>query len=161
MQPTNLVFNCETMFRTLLRQNAPSFAVFPVAAGEATATMTLVDYGSCHGNAHLRDFIDENAGIGTHQTTQVVDVVRIDDLGIEAPTLVKIDVEGSELAAIRGARETLMSSNPDVCIEIHSDATLRTAGFRYTKAELMVEFRDLGYVGKQQIDATNYLFSRG
>jgi FkbM family methyltransferase len=58
-----------------------------------------------------------------------LDVIRIDDLGIEPgqPVALKIDVEGGELAVLRGARQTLTrASSWVVALEAHQDVFRRT-----------------------------------
>jgi FkbM family methyltransferase len=40
--------------------------------------------------------------------------------GQPAPTLVKMDVEGAEVGALRGMRQTLASARPTLIIELHS-----------------------------------------
>jgi FkbM family methyltransferase len=63
---------------------------------------------------------------GEHpDTEQVIDVdlVAIDDLvgsgEIPAPTLVKIDVEGAEIAVLEGMRQTITEHRPAVICELH------------------------------------------
>lgn len=53
--------------------------------------------------------IDENAGESCIQT------ITIDSLG-EKPTFIKMDIEGSELEALRGARETITSCKPRLAV---------------------------------------------
>ena len=43
------------------------------------------------------------------------------------PNLVKIDVEGAELAVLRGARRMLLESRPVVLVEIHDGGTQHRA----------------------------------
>lgn len=47
--------------------------------------------------------------------------MRLDSLGLPGPTVVKIDVEGAEVAALRGMTETLRTHRPVVIVEVHSD----------------------------------------
>jgi hypothetical protein len=63
---------------------------------------------------------------GEHPGTQEVidvDLVAIDDLvadgSIKPPTVVKIDVEGAELAVLQGMRHTLAEHRPAVICELH------------------------------------------
>ena len=48
--------------------------------------------------------------------------------------VVKIDVEGHELAVLRGALETLKRYRPPVMIELRSDTATRTAAFEFMAA---------------------------
>jgi FkbM family methyltransferase len=48
-----------------------------------------------------------------------VRTARCDSLGLPAPTVVKIDVEGAETAVLRGMTQTLRHHRPVVIVEIH------------------------------------------
>jgi FkbM family methyltransferase len=50
--------------------------------------------------------------VGDSHTGIPVDVTTLDDLVDEVPALIKIDVEGSELLVLRGARRLLTASEP-------------------------------------------------
>lgn len=101
-----------------------------VAAQGGRAELLSVDEG---GWSHLADR-------GWHpRTSEVleVDVVTIDELvagGLPAPAVVKIDVEGSELAVLDGMRETIGAHAPTIICELHG-----------TNVELMQRMDDLGY----------------
>jgi FkbM family methyltransferase len=66
---------------------------------------------------------------------------RIDDLGIAGIGLIKIDVEGHELAVLRGARETLMRDKPALLVENEFTHT----GGKF--AEVFQLLEQLGYAG--------------
>ena len=84
---------------------------------------------------------------GQHPYTQrVIDVelVAIDDLlragELSPPTVVKIDVEGAEVAVLEGMRETLERHQPAVICELHGThdafaATMRDQGYRLINLE--------------------------
>jgi len=66
-----------------------------------------------------------------------VDVVAVDELvadGLRAPDVVKIDVEGSELAVLEGMRETIRSHEPVIICELHA-----------TNVEFVERMDELGY----------------
>lgn len=61
-------------------------------------------------------------GYGQHPGTErvvEVELVAVDDLKLRPPTLVKIDIEGAELAALEGMAATLERHRPAVICELH------------------------------------------
>ena len=46
------------------------------------------------------------------KNTREIDVITVDSLGLDNVSFIKFDVEGSELEAIEGARETILKSRP-------------------------------------------------
>ena len=86
-------------------------------------------------------------GYGDHPfTEQVIDVklVAIDDLvgsgELPPPTVVKIDVEGAELAVLAGMRETIQRHRPAIICELHDThrpfvVAMGEAGYRVINLE--------------------------
>ena len=70
-----------------------------------------------------------------------VKVITLDSLGL-SPALIKWDIEGHEVLALRGARGTIMRCRPIMVIEVNAGG-LRLAGF--TIRDLEMELRWLGY----------------
>lgn len=79
-------------------------------------------------------------------------ITSIDAETSEAPLprldFVKIDVEGGELDALKGAARTLSQHRPLVYCEVYEKWT---AAFGYTSAELFAFVRSLGYLGARVI----------
>lgn len=75
-----------------------------------TESSTLINYGGTSFH-HPDDWKGE--GIDVHCD-------RLDDIYTGTPSFVKIDVEGHELHALKGAQETLKKHKPTVLIEIHN-----------------------------------------
>lgn len=50
-----------------------------------------------------------------------VDIVKIDDLEIELPNFIKIDVEGFEYNVLQGVEKCLEASSPTIWLEIHHE----------------------------------------
>lgn len=69
----------------------------------------------------------------------------------ETVSLVKIDVEGHELAVVRGARETLRRQKPTILIELHPDRLEKRGQSVDT---LLRELFELGYDGVTLVDET-------
>ena len=83
-----------------------------VAEASGSAGLVVVDDPSW---SHLADR-------GNHARTREridVDVVALDDLDLPPPDLVKIDVEGSEAAVLRGAQRLLREHRPALVVELH------------------------------------------
>jgi FkbM family methyltransferase len=78
------------------------------------------------------------ASLASNDVTIDVPLVTIDDLvargEIEPPTMVKMDIEGAEIAALRGMARTLREARPVVVCELHD-----------TAREFIPLMRDLGY----------------
>lgn len=88
-------------------------------------------------------------------TQQVIDVelVSIDDLladgTVQPPTVVKIDVEGAELAVLEGMRRTLAEHRPAVICELHGThdefvAFMDDQGYRLVNLEGTIPVREEG-----------------
>jgi FkbM family methyltransferase len=68
------------------------------------------------------------SGIGTNQSciresdyldNSVINVKAIDNLGLDKVTFIKMDVEGSEFKALRGAEKTILKDKPKLAISIY------------------------------------------
>ena len=98
----------------LKRTVAANVTVHQVAVSDAagTASLALPSGGKgTEGRASLE-------GLGESTRAIEVETVRIDDLGIEAATLMKVDVEGHERAAIAGAQQLIEASHPLLVVEL-------------------------------------------
>lgn len=105
-------------------------------AGTATLALPVGGKGT-EGRASLE---------GLPESTRTVEVqtIRIDDLGIQGVTFMKVDVEGHERAALAGAEETVAASHPLLVVELED----RHGGIA-PSVDLLASW---GYRGKVKVD---------
>ena len=110
---------------------APNVSVRQVGLADAPGELAFAypprraerGLGSAHPGVH-----DELLSRGAEPTTLTVTTLDAEVAAghVPPPTLVKIDVEGLELAVIRGMERTLAEHSPDLHIELHGyDAVAR------------------------------------
>ena len=107
----------------LLQQNAPEMNIvkFQAALGDARGLIGLSrerrDGKQKHGKIKpSHEGITHIAGSG------VVPTLRIDDLALPVCDLIYLDIEGWELHAVRGARDTLARCRPVLVVEMNQNA---------------------------------------
>ena len=108
-------FNVETLQKlTEGYENTPihsKLTILPVAVGETSMRASFNHMGG-HGGT-----VDLNGAGGE------VAIERVDDLIDDAPTMIKMDVEGFEMSALRGARNTILTAKPRLAISAYHRAT--------------------------------------
>ncbi len=87
-------------------------------AGEATLALPILDGVPQESWASTaKDYAGYTGGrVGVARVR--VPLTRLDDLGLDDLTALKIDVEGAEYEVLRGARETLLRCRPVLTLEI-------------------------------------------
>jgi FkbM family methyltransferase len=117
-------------------QNAPARNIvkFQAALGE---TRGLV--GTCRIRRDGKP--NHHEGITHVVPGGVLPTLRIDDLGLRVCDLIYLDIEGSELDALRGAQETLRRCRPVVAVEINKN--LKFVGL--TEEQVTGFIHDRGY----------------
>lgn len=131
------------LVRQSLTANAPcKFEVHAVACGEREDEVSFfVPLASSGASGVFPDF---SARVFNRELT--VPLRRFDDLvdwrAFSGEILIKLDVEGSELAFLRGAEQMLRARRPVIMMEVNPD-TMRAAGV--TRELLLSELLALGY----------------
>lgn len=105
----------------------PQIRIHGVAASDANGTATLY-HPEGHRNHSMASLIAEF--IGPDNQTFTVPTVRLDELLDRPPDVVKMDIEGAELAALRGMTRLLVAERPPKLIMEHNPASSRAAGHR-------------------------------
>jgi FkbM family methyltransferase len=129
-EPHPIQFEC-------LRRNCPTALCFPYAVGDKEQEVWLFHEPDVIAGSRL---IDPALQWPMTKHRQV----KIDDVQLPGPiSFMKIDIEGSEPAALRGAAETIITNRPVIWIEINPIALERQG---YTTGELEdVLINQLGY----------------
>jgi FkbM family methyltransferase len=101
----------------VLRQTLPANAhVVHAAASDHQGSGQLWTAGSGDGAEGLGSIVRREI----HSTATEVQLIRIDDLGLSGVTFIKIDVEGHELAVLRGAADTIRADRPRLLLEVET-----------------------------------------
>ena len=106
--------------------------------------------GASQGRAAISAYRDHNFGAAAVRSDDrgAYAVTTIDSLNLPALDFIKIDVEGSQLAVLKGAEATLKKYAPLIWIELHSN--------EIAPAKLALE--QLGYTSAEALSRTNFLF---
>lgn len=130
-----VTFEPETVTRTCLVANT---------AQESRIQVRSEALGETDGHCSI-----ERASLGSHSVIagSEVEVVPLDKFGFACVDLLQLDIEGYELQALRGARETIQRSWPVIQVELRDF----TARYGASDAEVIGFLTDLGYheVGRQ------------
>lgn len=112
-----------------LGYNCPEAISFNVALGESEARASLTRSSNA-GASYIAQSDDGDVWVS-----------RIDDFNL-SPTLLKLDIEGYETMAIRGALKTITRSRPAIVMEVNSPALKRC---ETSANELLTLVASLGY----------------
>ncbi|MFE0253684.1 FkbM family methyltransferase [Streptomyces sp. NPDC059010] len=143
-QGRHLAFEPLPYYADQLRRDFPDVTVWQAAAAAANGRDSFVHVVSNPGYSGLRRRPYDRADETLEEI--VVDTVRLDDVVPEDTRvdLVKVDVEGGEVGALRGAAELLRRQSPVVVFEHGGDHAMRDYGTTSDELwALLVD--DLGY----------------
>ena len=122
----------------------PNVTLLPVALGEQSGTATMSVDGP----------FSSLVGAADQASNAVsVEVMRGDDVQAPRPTIVKLDVEGYELEALRGMREVLRGARA-VFIEVHFNV-LEQRGLRKAPSDIITELKAAGLTRISWPDASH------
>ena len=102
--------NIATLKNNAVRYGNGRITIVPSAIGKETGTVQFI-----HDNSFVASKIAETAAFGS----QAVKMISIDDYVKEhgiIPSFIKMDLEGNEIDALIGARETLIKYKPQLAV---------------------------------------------
>jgi FkbM family methyltransferase len=100
--------------RLLTATVPPNVRVVPAAAADRAGTARLWLPPGGRGDRGVSSLVRRSV----HGSVRDVPCVSLDELGLTDVTFIKIDVDGSELAVLRGARQTLRRDRPALLVEL-------------------------------------------
>ena len=108
-------WNCRTIRQQAELNGFSNCSVFEAAVSDHSGTGQLAL--SAPGDSEAK--LDTSGGGGTDQLA--VQLITLDELcrQYHAPNVIKIDIEGAEVAALRGAQKLLWETRPTWIIEVH------------------------------------------
>ncbi len=138
---------CSRLSDRALARGIANIEVHRVALADTEGTMTLHRFSDDTFNSLYPRGEDQLSHYSLRAAeSEEVRVVRLDDLVSEErlspPDVVKIDIEGAELFALRGARRTIRSAMPVILVEYSVD---NTANAGYDRREIATLLRGWGY----------------
>src|SRR4030095_13809625 len=97
----------------------PNVLIKQVAVGDRHSATTIYQTPKNVGGSFVCDHDKVENPIGEFEGAPkvIVEMITIDSLGLDAVGLIKLDIQGSETIALRGAEETLRRCRPVVLIE--------------------------------------------
>jgi hypothetical protein len=103
--------------------------------------------GDHSGHAKLETRTGSGTGYVSETGNEEIEITSIDELvgsgALPAPTFLKIDVEGGEMAVLRGARNVIEKQRPRMILATHGDAI--DAECRALLSEWNYDMRDIDH----------------
>lgn len=139
--------NHKRLMENLVLNGVNNVEVRKVGVGSRRETRRMVGSPLTPGGASVDGkVVEELLRTGVETVVEEISIVRLDEeipeAGLPAPDFIKIDIEGWEIEALRGARKTLDSSKPALFLEMHGE-TLREK--RSKAAEIVALLWELDY----------------
>ncbi len=133
--------NLEFLRFHLARNNATNVEVVDTLVGDSDGWMDFFEQSGAAGQNSV--VLKKNQEAYQRVRRRQVTLDRFCADSELRPEVIKVDVEGAELAVLRGARETLRRNRPTLFLSVHP-TELRLLG--ESVDSLMHEIEDLGYV---------------
>jgi FkbM family methyltransferase len=144
----------ETLRANVAANHAANVTIVPVACTDSETTLKFYDAAPRH-NSGASSLSHANVGRQSHELTvrgrPIDEVLR--ELGIQRVDAMKVDVEGAELWARRGAQETLRRFHPKIVIEAIPEVL---AGMDTTVEQLFSFLKQMGYTRGRELGCADW-----
>lgn len=158
-QGTVYAFEPVSEYRERLQENVrlngyTNVQIMAVALGEASGSLPIYDQAENGVDGTRNEGLPSLFSSGArHHLRELVAVRRLDDvlqeLGVSRVNVIKLDIEGAEWMALRGATNTLRTHRPILILEIGRE-TCRAAG--YEPQAFAIWLASLGYRLERIVD---------
>lgn len=108
-EPTKAIFDEMVLLKENKYQNDPRIQLFQKGLHSQNQTIGFMEYDE---QAYSNTIIDNDEGAR-------IEVVAVDQVIDEEVTFIKLDIEGAEIEALKGARNTILKSKPKLAISIY------------------------------------------
>ena len=136
----------DTLLINVSKNNLVNITPYRLGLSNANGSMEINVYSSSGNNSLFFRNLPENNPtrlIGR----EVINLVTLDDIvqneKLDPPDLIKIDIEGGELYALKGAKQIIKEYQPVFFIE-YGEAIFKDAG--YSRSDLLTELETYNYV---------------
>ena len=126
---------CADLMRNVAEANAKNVVVMNVGAGDVNGSRTMHGYSSGEANSLYSSHPVNGMACVSDQRASVL-LMRVDELLLENDRLsfLKIDTEGHDVEALRGAMEIVRRDRPRVQVEMHREPDIATTIALLTEA---------------------------
>ena len=130
----------------LLELNCPGAECHNIALSDMETMAELITFPSAMGNSALAGFQgSKTSRKQPSSSSEIVRTKRLDSFHIPHPTLIKVDVEGSEFSVLKGAQKTLERHKPSLWVEIHNPKIRHSEDWRNRESSVLDWLSSLGY----------------